>query len=405
VITIDGKFAEKLAAESDENVNLCYQCNKCTAGCPTAFAMDCPPARMMRLAQFGLEETLLSGSSIWLCLGCEICGTRCPYGISAGQVLEELKRLAVERGRFTQETGLDESFLARLQALNRLGETITAKRNISGEDNTSRLIWSQNLETLPEGLEGKKGAKTVYFVGCVSSLFPRSYGIPQSFLQLMELAGEDVTVLGGQEWCCGYPLTMAGLASQAEELIAHNIAQVHDIGAERVVFTCPSCYHIWQHTYREVGGDNLGFEVMHSTMLLEDLIGSGRIELVESKQVATYHDPCDLGRKSDLYEPPRHLIQSIPGLSLVEMDPHRENALCCGGGGNLETIDPSLVEAVGGQRVGQVRETGARLLVSACPQCERTFNSALRRERLSRHERIRVMDIVELLWQTAEKAG
>jgi Fe-S oxidoreductase len=107
----------------------------------------------------------------------------------------------------------------------------------------------------------------------------------------------------------------------------------------------------------------------------------------------TYHDPCDLGRKSEVYDAPRNVLGRIPGLTLVEMAENREEAHCCGGGGNLESHSAGLSKRVAHQRVQQAADTGARVLVSACQQCERTLSNAARAART----RIRVMDLGEVV--------
>lgn len=113
-----------------------------------------------------------------------------------------------------------------------------------------------------------------------------------------------------------------------------------------------------------------------------------------------YHDPCDLGRKSGIYEAPRRILQGIPGLELVEMADNRESALCCGGGSNLETYDPELMRKVARRRLEQALETDAETIITACTQCERTLKDAARRERA----RVRVMDITEIVWSAVEAA-
>ena len=107
----------------------------------------------------------------------------------------------------------------------------------------------------------------------------------------------------------------------------------------------------------------------------------------------TYHDPCDLGRKSGIFEPPREVLRRVPGFTFVEMQQAREYALCCGGGGDLETFDPDLVVEVSAKRIAQAAEVGADVLVSACPQCVRTLSKAARAKRI----RVRVMDITQFV--------
>ena len=141
-----------------------------------------------------------------------------------------------------------------------------------------------------------------------------------------------------------------------------------------------------------------GLDTLHASECLAELIGQGRLALRETNLTVTYHDPCDLGRKSGICEAPRRVLQSIPGLTLVEMKDCREDALCCGGGGNLETYDPDLVASISSRRLAQAQRVGAQAIVSACQQCERILTSAARRERVG----LKVMDIVEIVWNALD---
>ena len=392
--TLDLAFKAEVEGASGEDLSRCYYCLKCSAGCPSALAMPYQPAQMVRMVQLGLKDQLLESPSIWYCLHCETCGARCPNEISIARLTQALRQMAMdEKGDALQGE-------AGIQALRTLSENILTTHNISADDNSQRLMWSENLESVPEGLKRKKGAHSLYFVGCVSSFFPMTYIIPQAFVQILEEAGESFTALGGEEWCCGYPLLMAGMGSQAEETIRHNVAQVQDLGVSRVVTTCPACYHMWKHFYPEILDEELGLEVTHSTQLLAELLDQGRVQLKEVPRAVTYHDPCDLGRKNDLYDAPRRVLGAIPELSFREMSDNRQDALCCGGGGNVETFNPDLVGELSERRFQQALETEAQVIVSACPQCERTLTAEARREKA----RVRVMDLVEFVWRAMDTA-
>ncbi|HHN94360.1 MAG TPA: (Fe-S)-binding protein [Anaerolineae bacterium] len=397
-ITISTDVAEFVRAECGENVYLCYQCEKCSSGCPTAPAMRYRPAQMMRLAQFGLEDVLVHDASIWRCLGCDTCTAHCPHDLSVRRLVEVMRHHVMQDVYLPNGIDAldgDDDLRKGVRALGMMGTRITTHYNVSGEDNSARLAWTDNLPEKPEGLVRDSGAEMAYFVGCVSAMFPMSYGIPQSFAMLLEKAGVHFTTLGDEERCCGFPLLVAGQLEQAEALIRHNVEAMRELGVPRVVTTCPSCYHMWHYTYPEVLGEPLGFEVVHAVEVLDELVEEGRLELVEPRRAGkvTYHDPCDLGRKSGIYDPPRRVLEQIPGVTLVEMQQSREHALCCGGGGDLETFDPQLVQEVSAQRIAQAAETGASVLVSACPQCVRTLSKAARANRV----RVRVMDITQYL--------
>jgi heterodisulfide reductase subunit D len=397
-ITLSTDVAKFIREECGENVYLCYQCERCSSGCPTVPAMRYRPAQMMRLAQFGLEDLLATDASIWRCLTCDTCTAHCPHNLSVRRLVEVMRQHVMQE-RYLAEgldaLGEDEALRKGMRALGMLGERVGAYYNVSGEDNAARLAWTDNLAEKPEGLVRDTEADLAYFVGCVSAMFPMSYGIPQSFANVLGRAGVRFTTLGGDERCCGFPLLLAGQLKQAEALIRHNVEQMRALGLPRMVVTCPSCYHMWHHTYPEVLDEPLGFEVVHAVDVLRDLVVEGRLELTEPPRtgVVTYHDPCDLGRKNGIYDAPREVLRRVPGYTFVEMQQSREHALCCGGGGDLETFDPDLVQEVSAQRIAQAAEVGATVLVSACPQCVRTLSKAARAQRV----RIRVLDLTEFL--------
>jgi len=360
--------------------------------------MAIPPARMMRMAQVGLADRLASDASIWRCLGCDSCTQHCPHGVSVRQLVELLRQetmqdrwLAGRREAYAADPALEKG----LGALSALGGRVTAHHNVSGEDNASRLAWTANLAEKPAGVDRAVGSDTVYFVGCVSAMFPMSYGIPQAFAGLLAKAGASWTTLGGEEWCCGFPLMMAGQLAQARSLMEHNVDEVRRLGARRVVMTCPSCHYTWKHVYPAELGREMGFEVVTGVEAVRELLRAGRLAFGEPKRpgVVTFHDPCDLGRKGGHYDEPREVLAALPGFRVVEMENNREHSLCCGGGGDLETFEPALVASVASRRVDQAVAAGADHLVSACPQCVRTLAKAVKARQL----RIRVMDLVQLV--------
>jgi heterodisulfide reductase subunit D len=379
---------------SEEAYLPCIRCGQCSYTCPVyrvkltqSFSPRGRLALVRAVNQGEASVTDNFATKFYSCTLCAACTQACPSGVQVDDLLLRVRAELAQRG-------------ALPPTLARLSRTLQETHNISGEDNDLRLIWTENLPRLPSGGD-KSQAEVVYFVGCVGSFFPRSYSIPQAFVQTLEAAGVDYGLLGGSEWCCGYPLYLNGLQAEAEETIYHNIAAVRARGARQVVFTCPSCYHLWKHTYPQVAAAEMeGLEVLHASEFLAQLLDEGRLPLREKQQTVTYHDPCDLGRKGKIYDAPRRILQNLPGLTLVEMRDNRENGLCCGGGGNLETFDPGLMAEAAGRRLAQVQETGASLVVSACQQCERTLTNAARQQKL----RIRVTDIVEIVWEAVRQA-
>jgi Fe-S oxidoreductase len=348
--------------------------------------MDYNPRRILHMLRLGLGERVLKSRAIWLCTACYSCTARCPREIQIADTMLGLRSLAVERG-----TELPPNLVT-------LRDTVTTHYNISGDDNATRLIWSDNLEEATLAFRQKRQADVAFYVGCVASFYPMVYGIPQSMVQVMGRAGVDFATLGGEEWCCGYPLFTAGMESLVAELMAHNVARVQAMGAKTLVTTCPSCHYTWSHLYPLYDATPPGFEILHASQYLARLMEESKLKLSSFEQVVTYHDPCDLGRKSSIYDEPRRVIEGVPGVEFRELDASREEALCCGGGGDVQIVDESVTQAVADRRLGQVQRTGARVLLSACQQCKRTLMAAARRNRV----RVRVMDIAELVWRAVE---
>lgn len=384
-------------------LDACTRCGECVKWCPT-FAekqeLDeiTPLRKIERVRSFlraqtlgplgrlfgyqrATEETLqMFSAGTYDCTLCGRCAVVCPVNIDTRPLWIAMRETLVAQGAYPA-------------TFDHLREMVTTRYNLSGDPNEDRLIWSQNLPQVPEGVGGKEQAEVVYFVGCVSSFYPQSYSVPQSIVEVLDRAGVDFMVLGGEEWCCGFPLIIAGMGDAAVESVWHNVEAVRRTGAKRLVTTCPSCYHTWQHDYRRIIGEPLGFEVLHATELLEEMIGD--LQLKPLEETVTYHDPCDLGRTSGIYDAPRNVIRAIPGVNFVEMEHHHEYSLCCGGGGDVEMADADLTAAVAKRRIGEAQATGANVLLSACQQCKRTLAGAARREKM----RVRVMDVVELVAQ------
>jgi len=389
-------------------LDACTRCGECVASCPvytpTGRETITPRGKIQTWRDFVqrqhgpgaiLGPRPIAGDALaalsdenYSCTLCGRCNTVCPVKINTRALWVNLRAAMVDRGHYPAIMGT-------------LRDTVAARYNISGDPNEARLGWADNLEQPIAGLAQRRRAKVVYFTGCVAAFYPLAYGIPQAFSQILDKAGVDFTCLGGDEWCCGFPLLNAGMGDAVAALVQHNVAAVQAIGARVLVTTCPSCYHTWQHTYRQVYGQPLGFDVRHASEFLLALLAAQRLPLQPLEATITYHDPCDLGRQSALYDEPRRVLQSIPGLELVEMAETRERALCCGGGGDVEMADADLVAAVARRRLQMALDTGARTVVSACQQCKRTLVAAARREKA----KVKVLDIAEVVWQAVSSAA
>jgi len=386
---LDHAFLE--AVDPLVKLRTCIQCGTCSATCPTAYAMDYPPRLVWRRVQLGLRDEVLNSRTFWLCTTCKACQVRCPRGIDLMDVMIALKEYA-----FGKDIGVP-------AGMKTFGDTIANSYNISGDDNQNRHIWSQNLPRIPLGVQPRrKKAEVIYFLGCVSSFYPRVYSIPQALVQVMERAEVEFTTLGGDEWCCGYPLHIAGMGDRMRELAQHNVRVAQEVGAKKIVFTCPSCYYAWAHLYPEFvsPADLSGIQLQHASEFMAELLTGNKVPLSPVEEVFTYHDPCDLGRKSGVYDAPREVLARIPGLTFHEMSASRENAMCCGGGGDVEVADHSVPSGVAARRLEQIQATGARYVLSACQQCKRTLQEGARQNKV----RVGAMDLTELVWKSVQGA-
>jgi heterodisulfide reductase subunit C len=114
-------FLDNVKKKSGENLSLCYQCLKCTAGCPTAPYMDIRPNNIIRMIQMGMKKEVLGSSAIWLCVYCQTCGTRCPNEIHIGILMDTLREMAMEEGIPAKEKNIHLFHEAFIQSVRRGG--------------------------------------------------------------------------------------------------------------------------------------------------------------------------------------------------------------------------------------------------------------------------------------------
>jgi heterodisulfide reductase subunit D len=388
----------KLSALSPKQlveIDACTRCGECLKYCPvyaqrSEEEID-PRGKIQAFksfirSQYGLwakifgpkrldEEKLKKFSEmVYRCTLCGECNVSCPVSIDAKHLWTALRETLVEMGHFPE-------------AARRMKANILKAHNVSGDENEERVEWLEFLDELPDHQYRKAKAEVAFFVGCVASFFPLVQKIPLAFVEILNKAEVDFTLLGGEEWCCGFPLIGAGMKKEAEVLIEHNLEMIKEKGIKSVVFACPSCYHTWMEEYKT------DVKIFHSTQFIKRLIDEGKIPLKEKKIKVTYHDPCDLGRASGVYEAPREILRAIPGVELIEMENNREQCKCCGGGGNLEMVDPELSAALAQEKINQIQATGADTVITACQQCVRTILTTARRKEIP----ISAMDITEFV--------
>jgi len=326
------------------------------------------------------EQLKRFSETVYRCTLCGRCQEACPSGIFLRDLWLELRQDLVHSEAYPPK-------------VDRIRDNVARSHNVFDEDNAERGDWVEGLREPPDHGFIKDRAEVVYFTGCVAAYFPMAQKIPLALAEIFQAAGVDFTLLGEDEWCCGFPLLGAGLGDHLKELVDHNIEAVKARGASTVVLACPSCYQMWREHYpAEV-------QILHVSQYLREVVRSGRLPLKQLDLTVTFHDPCDLGRGSREFEAPREVLAAIPGVRLVEMAHSRESCLCCGGGGNLEMIDADLSGKIAKAKVEEVLATGASAVVTACQQCVRTMGTYTRRNKIP----IEVLDLVQLVQRALAK--
>jgi Fe-S oxidoreductase len=367
----------------------CYQCGKCTGGCPVSLKSR---LNIRRLMMEGILEKNLDRmnerTELWDCTTCKTCTLRCPRGLKPMDLIIGMRGMLVEEGHIPKTI---------IEAL----ENVYKHGNPWGRQKNKRMDWTKDL---PEGLQIKdlsKGerADTLYFAGCTASYDPRIQEVARALVFGLRQGGVDFGILGNEEHCCGNEIRRMGESGLFEMLVEENVSRFESHGVERIITMCPHGFNVLKNEYPQGK-----FEVQHTTQLLSKLLESGKISPNRKlNKVVTYHDPCFLGKQNGLFDEPRILLQAIPGLTFKELDRSRERSLCCEGGGGRMWVESSSET---GQRLAEIRvrdavELGAEILATACPFCVLTLEDAVKTS--GNEDRIRVMDVTELLAEAMGK--
>ena len=371
---------EEVMAEVGQTFMSCLQCGTCTSICPWNQVLSYSPRRILRQLAMdsGTEQSI--DQAVWSCVTCNACGANCPRGIEIIDVMKAVRELNVSSGR------IPGPFAAPLASLNSDGNPWGAARE-------KRTQWSRNLN-IPDF---KPDHDYCLFTCCTTAYDPSNTEAGRALPQLLERAGVSFGTLGIAESCCGNPAKKIGAVDIFSQLARKNSDLFLEGGVKKILTTSPHCLDAFKHHYAELKGS---VESEHYTELLDRLVAQGRLRpTLEVASTVTYHDPCYLGRHNGIYEAPRRLLQSIPGLTLIEMASNRENSLCCGGGGGGAWSEIPPKQRLGALRVEEALSTGADVIATACPYCIRMLSEAVRE--LGVQDQIAVQDLAELLLQSA----
>jgi Fe-S oxidoreductase len=329
----------------------CLDCGVCTGSCPVSRVFpDFSPRQIIERSLYELEEP--SDETIWNCLTCAQCSVRCPANIDFPEFIRLMRDEA-------HALGFD-----GVPAHNGMLQTIMAIQTQDIRQN--RTSWIQGGKTSEKG-------DVFYFVGCrpyfdviFRDIHAGSIKGAQNVLRLLNACGVE-PVISNDERCCGHDALWNGDEERFKQLSELNLRIIRASGAKQAVFSCPEGYHTFKTAYPKYFGE-LGFEPVHILDFLLEKIRRGALRFQDSGGTVTYHDPCRLGRLAGIYDAPRKLIETLPGMKLVEMPRSRENAVCCGTTGWMNCSSCSKTIQV--QRLREAMETGAGALVTACPKCQ-----------------------------------
>jgi len=344
-----------------------------------------------------------------MCGACDVACKICRYDMEPLATLHELRARLVEDGQLLP---------MHMFIIDNLKKEDTM---IAGKVKADRGKWAEglNIKNLT-----KEKADVAFHAGCRLSYDEELSKVAKAAVTLFKNAGVDIGIMGKEENCCGGRAYEIGYKGEFSKYATNNIEAWTNAGVKTVVTSCSDGYWAFKRLYPEVG---CKVEILHTVELIERLIQEGKLKFTKTiPKIVTYHDPCHLGRQGEpyipwkgvekriygqmlvhepkkprfngangIYDSPRTIINSIPGLELVEMERIRENAWCCGAGGGVIDTYPELCSWTVTERIEEARATGAEAIVTACPWCERNFIDAIEKSDI----KMKVYDIMEVVQQ------
>lgn len=321
---------------------------------------------------------------------CNTCGG-CDASCKRIRDAEPLRVMLDIRAKLVEDGQLLPQHMPVLDSLKREDNTMMKPKSERGK-------WAEGLEVKDLTTES---AEVVFHAGCSLSFDEELWKVARTAITLLKNAGIDIGIMGKDETCCGGKVYDMGYRGEFIKYAESNTEAWRNAGVKTVVTACSDGYYTFKHLYPDIGSK---FEVLHVVEFIDRLIKEGRIKFNKTlPMTVTYHDPCHLGRRDDvyvpgkaimgIYEPPRDILKSIPGIELVEMYRIKEYAWCCGAGGGVREAYPDFSLWTALERVEEAKSTGVEAIVSACPWCERNFIDAINEN----GEKMKVYDIVELV--------
>ena len=338
---------------------------------------------MSTLPETPLTEFAISEEAIWACTSCGACVDICPVNNEPMRDILDIRRSLVL---------MENTFPKQLETAFRGMERTFNPWNISPAE---RMKWAEGLKV--PTVEQNPQPDILWWVGCAPATDARAQKTAQAFAKILDAAGVNFAVLGQREQCTGDSARRAGNEYLFNELATTNVTMLNEVKPKRIVTTCPHCLHTLKNEYPAFGGN---YEVIHHTQFINELIGSGRLELNPVEQGSggagehiTFHDPCYLGRHNKVFAEPREVLEAVQ-LNLTEMPRHAAKSFCCGAGGaQMWKEEEHGTQNVNKARFAEAKATGAETLAVGCPFCLTMMNDASKAD----GGEVQVKDVAELV--------
>ncbi|MGH3472463.1 MAG: (Fe-S)-binding protein, partial [Nocardioidaceae bacterium] len=331
---------------------------------------------------------------LWSCTSCGACVQQCPVDIEHVDHIMDMRRHQVlVESNFPTE-------------LNQLFKGLETKGNPWNMAPNARMDWAKDLpftvKQVGTDVESLDEVEWLFWVGCAGAYEDRAKKTTRAVAELLHEAGVDFAVLGDGETCTGDPARRSGNEFVFQQLALQNAETLKEARATKVVATCAHCFNTLKNEYSQVG---VTLEVVHHTQLLNRLVREGRLtplpptEGSVAGRTITYHDPCFLGRHNRVYDPPRELLDLIPGAAVAEMPRNGQKSFCCGAGGARMWMEERIGQRINLNRTAEAVDTGADQIATACPFCRVMLSDGLTTLQAngSASDDIEVLDVAQLL--------
>jgi Fe-S oxidoreductase len=346
------------------------------------------------------DGAVIDYDALWACTSCGACVQQCPVDIEHVDHFMDMRR---------NQVLVESEFPAEL---NGLFKNLETKGNPWGMNQNGRTAWIEEVE-FPVRVFGMQGEEKIpadveylFWVGCAGAYDDRAKKTTKAVAELLHTAGIEFMVLGEGETCTGDPARRVGNEFLFQMQAQQNVEVLNEVGARKIVVTCPHCMNTIAREYPQLGGN---YEVVHHTQLLNELVNEGRLTMLTAQaegETVTYHDPCYLGRHNKIYMPPRELLTNVPGVNLVEMDRNKEMSFCCGAGGGRMWLEENIGTRINQNRGDEAMATGANKIAVACPFCSVMLNDAVtvRSQEQGIQNPAEVVDVATLLLERVKRS-